>query len=207
MPKFTEGDYIDQDGTVKLLAYILNKIKTYQGDKVLSTMPAANCTECLLSSGSESNWTAHGTMLQVPEQIYLISAMRFRANITQMSSEPGYDIQVIPAIYRYSDTGVCSLVASGAKTVITEAGWYDFVVTDVVDEYLNPNLTYFLVYLHNAASMRTLGYESPHVDNLPYVAWTVQNLGALTQAPQTLSLETASPIKLFGSLYVNQPVE
>ena len=207
MPKFTEGDYIDQDGTVKLLAYILNKIKTYQGDKVLSTMPAANCTECLLSSGSESNWTAHGTMLQVPEQIYLISAMRFRANITQMSSEPGYDIQVIPAIYRYSDTGVCSLVASGAKTTITATGWCDINVTAAVDDYLNPNLTYFLVYLHNAASMRTLGYQSPHVDNLPYVAWTAQNLGALTQAPQTLSLETASPIKLFGSLYVNQPVE
>jgi hypothetical protein len=202
MPKFTEGDYIDQDGTVKLLAYILNKIKTYQGDKVLSTMPAANCTECLLSSGSESNWTAHGTMLQVPEKIYLTSAMRFRTIFTQVPEE----CQVIPAIYRYSDTGVCTLVASGAKTTITATGWCDINVTAAVDDYLNPNLTYFLIYLHNAASMRTLGYQSPHVDNLPYVAWTAQNLGALTQAPQTLSLETAVPIKLFGSLYVNQPI-
>ena len=202
MPKFTEGDYIDQDGAVKLLSYILKKMKTNQSDKMLSTMLAAYCTECLLSTGSESDWTAHGTMLQVPEKIYLTSAMRFRTIFTQVPEE----CQVIPAIYRYSDTGVCTLVASGAKTTITATGWCDINVTAAVDDYLNPNLTYFLVYLHNAASMRTLGYQSPYVDNLPYVAWTAQNLGALTQAPQTLSLETSSPIKLFGSLYVNQPI-
>ena len=204
-----EGDYIDKEGAVKLLAYILGKIKSQQNPRIVSTMSVAQTTESLLPTGEDGNWTAAGTLLQVTELTALTSNMKFRVAVTIVPPNPGYDLYLIPAVYRYNpeNPAQCSLIAAGETKHITDAGWYDSEVTQVLTQYLDPNESYFLVYLHNIVSCRLLGFQSAAIDSNPYIAWTTLNLGNISEVPATLDIQATSPTKFFGTLYVNRSAE
>lgn len=177
---------------------------------LVSTFPVALGSNSSVDQGAQNNWVAHGTMIQVPEMVYLTSDMKFKAIITQLPSSLEYDVYVIPAIYKYigpdlDDYGIirCSLVAAGNAEHITKIGWQEFTFNRGTQQYLDPQEVYFYVYLHNMNGLGMPGYYGTQMNDPPYVSWINGNLGQLEVAPNTLELQSESTLRLFGSFYAN----
>lgn len=177
---------------------------------LVSTFPVAIGSNTPVEQGGDGNWTAHATMIQVPELIYLTSDMKFQLCVTQLPSSPGYDLYIAPAIYKYTgpdpedgDKIKCSLVAAGNAKVITSIGWQEFTFNRGTEQYLDPLDTYFYVIMHNMNGLGMPGYSGSQMNDPPYVSWTQHNLGSLSDAPNTLELQSEMTSRLFGSFYAN----
>lgn len=177
---------------------------------LVTTFPVAQGSNSPVEQGGDGNWTAHATMIQVPELIYLTADMKFKACVTQLPSSPGYDLYIAPAIYKYTgpdpddgDKIKCSLVAAGNAKIITSIGWQEFTFNRSTEQYLDPMETYFYVYLHNMNGLGMPGYSGTQMNDPPYVSWTQHNLGSLYDAPDTLELQSETTTRLYGSFYAN----
>lgn len=177
---------------------------------LVSTFPVAIGSNTPVEQGGDGNWTAHATMIQVPELIYLTDDMKFKLCVTQLSNSPEYDLYIAPAIYKYTgpdpedgDKIKCSLVAAGNAKVITSIGWQEFTFNHGTEQYLDPLDTYFYVIMHNMNGLGMPGYSGSQMNDLPYVSWTQHNLGSLSDAPSTLELQSETTTRLFGSFYAN----
>lgn len=177
---------------------------------LVSTFPVAIGSNAPVEQGDDGNWTAHATMIQVPELIYLTGDMKFKLCVTQLPSSPEYDLYIAPAIYKYlgpdpedGDKIKCSLVAAGNAKVITSIGWQEFTFNRGTEQYLDPLDTYFYVIMHNMNGLGMPGYSGSQMNDPPYVSWTQHNLGGLSDAPSTLELQSETTTRLFGSFYAN----
>lgn len=177
---------------------------------LVSTFSVAIGSNTPVEQGGDGNWTAHATMIQVPELIYLTDDMKFKLCVTQLPSSPGYDLYIAPAIYKYTgpdpedgDKIKCSLVAAGNAKVITSIGWQEFTFNRGTEQYLDPLDTYFYVIMHNMNGLGMPGYSGSQMNDPPYVSWTQHNLGSLSDAPGTLELQSETTTRLFGSFYAN----
>lgn len=177
---------------------------------LVSTFPVAIGSNTPVEQGGDGNWTAHATMIQVPELIYLTDDMKFKLCVTQLPTSPGYDLYIAPAIYKYigpdpedGDKIKCSLVAAGNAKVITSIGWQEFTFNRGTEQYLDPLDTYFYVIMHNMNGLGMPGYSGSQMNDPPYVSWTQHNLGSLSDAPGTLELQSETTTRLFGSFYAN----
>jgi hypothetical protein len=177
---------------------------------LVSTFSVAIGSNTPVEQGGDGNWTAHATMIQVPELIYLTDDMKFKLCVTQLPSSPGYDLYIAPAIYKYTgpdpedgDKIKCSLVAAGNAKVITSIGWQEFTFNRGTEQYLDPLDTYFYVIMHNMNGLGMPGYSGSQMNDPPYVSWTQHNLGSLSDAPSTLELQSETTTRLFGSFYAN----
>lgn len=177
---------------------------------LVSTFPVAIGSNTPVEQGADGNWTAHATMIQVPELIYLTDDMKFKLCVTQLPSSPAYDLYIAPAIYKYTgpdpedgDKIKCSLVAAGNAKVITSIGWQEFTFNRGTEQYLDPLDTYFYVIMHNMNGLGMPGYSGSQMNDPPYVSWTQHNLGSLYDAPSTLELQSETTTRLFGSFYAN----
>lgn len=177
---------------------------------LVSTFPVAIGSNTPVEQGDDGNWTAHATMIQVPELIYLTDDMKFKLCVTQLPSSPGYDLYIAPAIYKYTgpdpedgDKIKCSLVAAGNAQIITSIGWQEFTFNRGTEQYLDPLDTYFYVIMHNMNGLGMPGYSGSQMNDPPYVSWTQHNLGSLSDAPSTLELQSETTTRLFGSFYAN----
>lgn len=177
---------------------------------LVTTFPVAQGSNSPVEQGGDGNWTAHATMIQVPELIYLTGDMKFKACVTQVPSSPEYDVYLAPAIYKYTgpdpddgDKIKCSLVAAGNAKIITSIGWQEFTFNRGTEQYLDPMETYFYVYLHNMNGLGMPGYSGTQMNDSPYVSWIQHNLGALSDAPSTLELQSETTTRLYGSFYAN----
>lgn len=177
---------------------------------LVSTFPVAIGSNTPVEQGEDGNWTAHATMIQVPELIYLTGDMKFKLCVTQLPSSPEYDLYIAPAIYKYlgpdpedENKIKCSLVAAGNAKVITAIGWQEFTFNRGTEQYLDPLDTYFYVIMHNMNGLGMPGYSGSQMNDPPYVSWTQHNLGSLSDAPSTLELQSETTTRLFGSFYAN----
>lgn len=177
---------------------------------LVSTFSVAIGSNTPVEQGGDGNWTAHATMIQVPELIYLTDDMKFKLCVTQLPTSPGYDLYIAPAIYKYTgpdpedgDKIKCSLVAAGNAKVITSIGWQEFTFNRGTEQYLDPLDTYFYVIMHNMNGLGMPGYSGSQMNDPPYVSWTQHNLGSLSDAPSTLELQSETTTRLFGSFYAN----
>ena len=177
---------------------------------LVSTFSVAIGSNTPVEQGGDGNWTAHATMIQVPELIYLTDDMKFKLCVTQIPTSPGYDLYIAPAIYKYTgpdpedgDKIKCSLVAAGNAKVITSIGWQEFTFNRGTEQYLDPLDTYFYVIMHNMNGLGMPGYSGSQMNDPPYVSWTQHNLGGLSDAPSTLELQSETTTRLFGSFYAN----
>lgn len=177
---------------------------------LVSTFPVALGSNSAVNQGASNNWLAHGTMIQVPEMMYLTSDMTFKAIVTQFPSSPGYDVYMAPAIYKYTGPDPadhnkikCSLVAAGNAKQITKIGWHEFTFNRGTQQYLDPQDIYFFVYMHNMNGLGMPGFYGTQMNDPPYVSWINSNLGQIRDAPSTLELQSESTLRLFGSFYVN----
>ena len=177
---------------------------------LVSTFPVAIGSNTPVEQGGDGNWTAHATMIQVPELIYLTDDMKFKLYVTQLPSSPEYDLYIAPAIYRYTgpdpedgDKIKCSLVAAGNAQIIASIGWQEFTFNRGTEQYLDPLDTYFYVIMHNMNGLGMPGYSGSQMNDPPYVSWTQHNLGSLSDAPSTLDLQSETTTRLFGSFYAN----
>lgn len=177
---------------------------------LVSTFPVAIGSNTPVERGEDGNWTAHATMIQVPELIYLTGDMKFKLCVTQLPSSPEYDLYIAPAIYKYlgpdpedGNKIKCSLVAAGNAKVITSIGWQEFTFNRGTEQYLDPLDTYFYVIMHNMNGLGMPGYSGSQMNDPPYVSWTQHNLGSLSDAPSTLELQSETTTRLFGSFYAN----
>lgn len=177
---------------------------------LVSTFPVALGSNSSVDNGALDNWLAHGTMIQVPEVVYLTSDMRFKSIITNLPTSPGYDLYLAPAIYKYIGPDPddynkikCSLVAAGNIKQITRIGWQEFTFNRGTQKYLDPQEVYFYVYLHNMNGLGMPGYYGTQMNDPPYVSWITGNLGKIQDAPDTLELQSESTLRLFGSFYAN----
>lgn len=177
---------------------------------LVSTFPVALGSNSSVDNGALDNWLAHGTMIQVPEVVYLTSDMRFKSIITNLPTSPGYDLYLAPAIYKYIGPDPddyskikCSLVAAGNIKQITRIGWQEFTFNRGTQKYLDPQEVYFYVYLHNMNGLGMPGYYGTQMNDPPYVSWIHGNLGKIQDAPDTLELQSESTLRLFGSFYAN----
>ena len=177
---------------------------------LVSTFSVAIGSNTPVEQGGDGNWTAHATMIQVPELIYLTDDMKFKLCVTQIPTSPGYDLYIAPAIYKYTgpdpedgDKIKCSLVAAGNAKVITSIGWQEFTFNRGTEQYLDPLDTYFYVIMHNMNGLGMPGYSGSQMNDPPYVSWTQHNLGSLSDAPSTLELQSETTTRLFGSFYAN----
>lgn len=177
---------------------------------LVSTFPVAIGSNTPVEQGGDGNWTAHATMIQVPELIYLTDDMKFKLCVTQLPSSPEYDLYIAPAIYKYTgpdpedgDKIKCSLVAAGNAQIITSIGWQEFTFNRGTEQYLDPLDTYFYVIMHNMNGLGMPGYSGSQMNDPPYVSWTQHNLGGLSDAPSTLELQSETTTRLFGSFYAN----
>ncbi len=177
---------------------------------LVSTFPVALGSNSAVDQGASNNWLAHGTMIQVPEMMYLTSDMKFKAIVTQLPSSPDYDLYMAPAIYKYTgpdpddDNKIkCSLVAAGNAEQITKLGWQEFTFNRGTQQYLDPQEVYFFVYLHNMNGLGMPGFYGTQMNDPPYVSWINGNLGQIWDAPSTLELQSESTLRLFGSFYAN----
>lgn len=177
---------------------------------LVSTFPVAIGSNTPVEQSDDGNWTAHATMIQVPELIYLTDDMKFKLCVTQLPSSPGYDLYIAPAIYKYTgpdpedgDKIKCSLVAAGNAQVITSIGWQEFTFNHGTEQDLDPLDTYFYVIMHNMNGLGMPGYSGSQTNDPPYVSWTQHNLGSLSDAPSTLELQSETTTRLFGSFYAN----
>lgn len=177
---------------------------------LVSTFPVAIGSNTPVEQGDDGNWTAHATMIQVPELIYLTDDMKFKLCVTQLPNSPAYDLYIAPAIYKYTgpdpedgDKIKCSLVAAGNAKVITSIGWQEFTFNHGTEQYLDPLDTYFYVIMHNMNGLGMPGYSGSQMNDPPYVSWTQHNLGSLSDAPGTLELQSETTTRLFGSFYAN----
>lgn len=178
-------------------------------NRSISTFPVALGSNLVVDQGTSDNWLAHGTMIQVPELMYLTSDMKFSTLITQLPMILDYDIYVIPAIYKYigfdpDDNKIkCSLVAAGNARQITKIGWQEFTFDRGTQMYLDPQEVYFYVYLHNMNGLGMPGFHGTRTNDPPYVSWISGNLGSIRDVPSTLELQSESTLRLFGSFYAN----
>ena len=135
--------------------------------------------------------------------------MKFRFILSQIPTSPSSTLQIIPAIYRYtgldaSDNNYkCALVCSGKATKITNLGWYTADYQNQIDAYLDPLEVYFMVFLHNSNGLGMPGVWGTQINDKPYLAFTHFNLGALTEAPLTITMESESTARAYGSLFAN----
>jgi hypothetical protein len=111
---------------------------------LLSTFPPAVGGNLPIPDAQENNWAAHATMLQVSEKVFLTSELKFKFILSQIPSSLSPNLQIIPAIYRYTGLDAadgnykCALVCSGKATEIATLGWYTVDYQNQIDAYLDP---------------------------------------------------------------------
>jgi hypothetical protein len=148
-------------------------------------------------------------MLQVPEKVFLTSNLKFKFILTQVPASPGYDTMVIPAVYRY--TGLdesdgnykCALVCSGESIKISATGWYTSSYHNQIDAYLDPLEVYFMVFLHNTNGLGMPGFWGNQINDKPYLSFMHSNLGNITEAPSTITMQSESTARIYGTLFAN----
>jgi hypothetical protein len=176
---------------------------------LLSTFPPAVGGNIQIPDAQENNWAAHATMLQVPEKVFLTSELKFRFILSQIPSSLSPTLQIIPAIYRYTGLDAadgnykCALVCSGKATEIATLGWYTVDYQNQIDAYLDPLEVYFMVFLHNSNGTGMTGVWGTQINDKPYPAFVHHNLGVLTEAPQTITMQSESTARIYGSLFAN----
>lgn len=174
---------------------------------LLSTFPVALGSNCVVTDAQAENWSAIATMMQVPERIYLTDALQFRFIVSQASS--GSQPKFAPAIYKY--TGIaeeggspqCRLVCAGNYAEITKTGWYTCTFSSMTQMFLDPSEVYYFVFLHNSNGCGMPGSWCTQMNDPPYVSFIDSNLGNLTAPPDTLTMESETTLRLYGSLYAN----
>lgn len=207
MDRYTEGNYLGPDSAVKLVESLLAEIRYSKGFKI-STGSAVTCKQIQLPSGVSDNWTAYGTLLDVPEKIFLQPTAKFRFVLKHVDDMNESQVGIIPAVYRYSDvdesTGLpkCDLLFRGESVSLTTSGWCESaVILPETPIELNVSDFYFLVYLYNLASPGTIGYPGTHSDSVPYISFISAGLGELHDAPETLIMQQDVAMHVFGSIY------
>jgi hypothetical protein len=176
---------------------------------LLSTFPPAVGGNLQIPDAQENNWAAHATMLQVPEKVFLTSELKFRFILSQIPSSLSSTLQIIPAIYRYTGLDAadnnykCALVCSGKATEIATLGWYTVDYQNQIDAYLDPLEVYFMVFLHNSNGLGMPGVWGTQINDKPYPAFVHHNIGVLTEAPQTITMQSESTARIYGSLFAN----
>lgn len=173
---------------------------------LLSTFPPAIGANIQIPDAQEDSWSAHATMFQVPEKVFLTSDLKFRFIVSQVPTNAS---RIIPAIYRYtgldaSDNNYkCALVCSGKATKIAPSGWYTVDYQNQIDAYLDPLEVYFMVFIYNGNGLGLPGVWGTQINGKPYPAFTHHNLGALTEAPATIVMQSESTARAYGSLFAN----
>lgn len=176
---------------------------------LLSTFPPAVGGNLQLPDAQENNWSAHATMFAVSEKVFLTADLKFRFILSQIPTSPSSTLQIIPAIYRYTglDTSdnnyKCALVCSGKATKITNLGWYTVDYQNQIDAYLDPLEVYFMVFLYNGNELGMPGVWGTQINDKPYLAFMHNNLGALTEAPTTIVMQSESTTRIYGTLFAN----
>ena len=176
---------------------------------LISTFPPAVGGNLQIPDAQENNWAAHATMLQVSEKVFLTSELKFKFILSQIPSSLSPNLQIIPAIYRYTGLDAadgnykCALVCSGKATEIATLGWYTVDYQNQIDAYLDPLEVYFMVFLHNSNGIGMPGVWGTQINDKPYPAFVHHNLGVLTEAPQTITMQSESTARIYGSLFAN----
>jgi hypothetical protein len=176
---------------------------------LISTFPPAVGGNLQIPEAQENNWAAHATMLQVSEKVFLTSELKFKFILSQIPSSLSPNLQIIPAIYRYTGLDAadgsykCALVCSGKATEIATLGWYTVDYQNQIDAYLDPLEVYFMVFLHNSNGIGMPGVWGTQINDKPYPAFVHHNLGVLTEAPQTITMQSESTARIYGSLFAN----
>lgn len=176
---------------------------------LLSTFPPAVGGNLQIPDAQENNWAAHATMLQVSEKVFLTSELKFKFILSQIPSSLSPNLQIIPAIYQYTGLDAadgnykCALVCSGKATEIATLGWYTVDYQNQIDAYLDPLEVYFMVFLHNSNGIGMPGVWGTQINDKPYPAFVHHNLGVLTEAPQTITMQSESTARIYGSLFAN----
>ena len=72
-----------------------------------------------------------------------------------------------------------------------------------IDAYLDPLEVYFMVFLHNGNGLGMPGVWGSQINDRPYPAFVHHNLGTLTEAPSTITMQSESTARAYGSLFAN----
>lgn len=205
----TEGNTLGPESAVYLVRKLLDEIKYSKGFNVATSYPTSG-RSIPMPTAYIDNWSALGTMLTVPEAIYLKDSVVFNALVTLYAEPPSGSVYVMPALYRYAGLvqGVptCELVTYSQPVTITGAGWVT-TFADVDGEVeLNPYDVYYLVCFYNAGGLGMLGNAGVMADYPPYLSFATSNLGDLDTPPAQLQMGTESAQHLYVSMYSHRQI-
>lgn len=205
MAKYTEGNSLGQDSTEYLVTKLLQKFRYDKGFQVQTFPPTLG--RVITLPGGDNSWVAQGTLLSLPEAVYLTDEVKFRFLIP--NSYLGAERPIIPALYCYSglneQTNIpeCELVGYGDVIDVQQSGWYEEALQLGNINTLTPGSLYYFVYLYNTdGSISMLGNPGTHSDNYPYISFSTL-VDMVDTPPSTLEMTTESAIHIFGSIYLN----
>jgi hypothetical protein len=164
--------------------------------KYASTLTPAGCTSNVApESGSSNNWVAHATML-IPTDDTVLTANS--SELAMICPQPVNGANYILAIYKYVGAGnpLTLVAASGVNTMPASSSWLLATITTVV-ENLTSGERYFAVLLWNGNGAQCAGVSGAALNVQPYLAFMKANLGNLSAAPSTLSVESERTNHLF----------
>lgn len=199
------GNYLGPIGTEYLIEQLLLKIRNNGGFNI-STHSISASKRVQAPASELQNWTAHGTMFTVPRALYLDERTKFSTLIPD--NFPTEENQkFIFSIYRYTgldevtELPTGTLVCSSDSLYIDEPGWKELSIDTICESKLTTDSVYFFVYLYNIASIGMLGCLGTSGTATPWVSFVTSNLGDISAAPSTLTMQTESPIRLYGNIY------
>ena len=198
----TEGKTLGPDSAVSLVRKILDKIKYSKGFNLVTGYPTGG-RSIPLPTASLQNWNAIGTLITIPETIYLKGKVNFRSLVAFYSD--GGEVDIMLGLYRYngesSGSPTCSLIMGTYIIPISEGGWLESPATVGEPIALYPGDTYYLVLFYNASGLGMLGNSGVLADSYPYLSFLTTDLGDLSSPPATLAIGTETVNHIYGSIY------
>lgn len=164
--------------------------------KYASTLTPAGCTGNVSpESGSSNNWVAHATMLIPTDDITLTANS---SELAMICPQPVSGASYILAIYKWVGTGsgLTLVAASGVNTMPASSSWLVATITNVVQQLASAE-RYFAVLLWNGNGAQCAGVSGSALNVQPYLAFMKANMGNLSAAPSTLSVESERTNHLF----------
>lgn len=167
------------------------------GVKYASTMKTGAQTANIgLSTGTSSQWTAHGTIMVPEGDLPLVKDV---SEFAVICPQPVSGASFIFAVYAWPDTGTTmTLVAQTAiHTMPGSSSWLRAVMASDSVTLLGGK-RYFFVILWNGNGATLAGTNGAALNVQPYIAFLNTNLGVLTGAPATLTAEGELTAHFFG---------
>jgi hypothetical protein len=165
-----------------------------------ATMDKAGAVDNVaLNAGSETQWSAHGTLMSPKANMTpVVNTSSFKTICPQPVSGASYII----AAYKTITSGTHELICSSSiLSMPSSSSVLEALITRKIADIVGGDQFYFTVFT-NGNGIQLSGIAGSNLNMAPYISGIKNNLGVLTEAPSTITFDGETGLRLFGSIRI-----